>query len=271
MAAKVRTSSRSSLVFYMTISRSMTLNFFLAVATAATVSGCDWFTVDEGGQVNVFAAHHGTAVSSAFPSYGSEGVSRVFTNDLGWTIRLTEAYVTTRSVELVACDGNTTNVTLYWGPWAEDIIDVGDTVVQGIGGVTSAPASYCSVRVKYEPFYYDEITTAGGGNTPNNVEMDGQTVLLTYTAELGESKISGTFTTQAKVVAQLDTSKLNDGVPITIANDQRVPIEITLSKTYDRFFDGIDFETATASDIEATVLASLEMDSKATIGTYLLP
>jgi hypothetical protein len=255
----------------MTISRSMLLNFFLSVAAGSTVSGCDWFAVDEGGQVNVFTAHHGTAVSSAFPSYGAEGISRVFTNDLGWTIRLTEAYVTTKNVELVACNGGTTDVSLYWGPWAEDIIAIGDTLVQGIGGVTSEPSSFCSVRVSYQPFYYNEITTAGGENTPSNAEMDGQTVLLSYVASLDGNEISGTFTTQAAVIAEIDTASIIDDGPIKVAADQRVPVEITLSKTYDKFFEGIDFLTATDADIEASVLASLEMDSKATIGTYLLP
>jgi hypothetical protein len=255
----------------MTISRSMLLKFFLSAGAASTVSGCDWFAVDEGGQVNVFTAHHGTAVSSAFPSYGAEGISRVFTNDLGWTIRLTEAYVTTKNVELIGCDGKTTDVSLYWGPWAEDIIAIGDTLVQGIGGVTSDPSSFCNVRVSYEPFYYTEITTAGGDNTPSNAEMDGQTVLLSYVASLDGEEISGTFTTQATVVADIDTSAIVDNGPIKVAADQRVPVEITLSKTYDRFFDGIDFLTATDADIEASVIASLEMDSKATLGTYLLP
>lgn len=255
----------------MTISSSIRLNLLLSLTAVFSVSGCDLFTEDKGGQINVFAAHHGTAVSSTFPSYGSEGVSRVFTNDMGWTVRLTEAYVTTKSVELVGCDGATTNVSLYWGPWAEDIIDVGDVVVQGIGGITSSPKSYCSVRVKYEPFFYDEITTAGGGNTPDNTDMDGQTVLLTYIAELGESVVSGTFTTQASIIAEINTTTINDGGPITILSDQRVPVELTLSKTYDRFFDGIDFHTATSDDIDAAVLASLESDSAVTVGTYLSP
>ena len=249
----------------------MTLHFFLSAGMAVAVSGCDLFADDKGGQINVFTAHHGTAVESTFPSYGSEGVSRLFENDTGWTIRLTEAYITTKSVSLISCNGGIQDVSMYWGPWAEDIIDVADTAVQGIGGVSSNPASYCMVRVSYEPFYYDEITTAGGGNTPDNTEMNGQTVLLTYTAEKGEDVVSGTFTTQAKIVAEVDTSNLNNGGPIVIANDQRVPVELTVSKTYDRFFDGIDFLNTTPEEIEASVLSSLELDTALTIGTYLAP
>ena len=83
--------------------------------------------------------------------------------------------------------------------------------------------------------------------------------------------MSGTFTTKAKIVAEVDTSTLKNGGPIVIANDQRVPVELTVSKTYDRFFDGIDFLNTTPEEIEASVLSSLELDTALTIGTYLAP
>lgn len=247
------------------------LHCSLALLALSTVSGCVWFEEDKGGQINVYTAHHGTAVESAFPEYGDEGISRIFQNDLGWTIRLSEAYVTTKSVELLECAGPATPISLYWGPWAEDIIQVGDTMVEGIGGVTSLPASYCAVRVDYAPFQYAEITTGGGGNAPANPEMDGQMVLLNYVAEKDNNTVSGFFKSGATVSTVIDTSSLDGGQPITVTDDQRVPVEVTLSKTYDSFFEGIDFNTATEADLEAAVLAALENDTKVTLGTYLVP
>ena len=226
--------------------------------------------MDEGGQVDLFIAHHGEVQDASFPEYGAEGVSRLFMNDQGWSVRLNEAYVTTKSVELVACDGAMRPVTLYWGPFGENIIEVADLIPKGIGGYSSPPANYCGVRVVYAPFNLDEVVS-GGENVPPNLDMDGQTVLLNYVAEKDDQTVSGVFTTNNTYSTTIDTSTLDNNGPIEIGKDQRVPVDITISKTYDSFFQGIDFATATSADIEANVAATLELDSAVTLGTTLTP
>lgn len=220
--------------------------------------------------MDLFIAHHGEVQGESFPEYGAEGVSRLFTNDQGWTVRLNEAYVTTKSVKLVACDGEMTPVSLTWGPFGENIIEVADLIPKTIGGYDSPPESYCAVQVVYAPFNLDEVV-GGGENVPPNLDMDGQTVLLNYVAEKDNQMVSGVFTTDNTYSTTIDTSTLDDNGPIGVSKDQRVPVEITISKTYDSFFQGIDFATATSADIEANVAATLELDSAVTLGTTLRP
>ena len=63
--------------------------------------------------------------------------------------------------------------------------------------------------------------------------------------------------TDATVVARLDISELDDGEPVRLDNENFAR-NLTLLKTYDQFFAGIDFATATQADLEAAVLANLE-------------
>ena len=60
------------------------------------------------------------------------------------------------------------------------------------------------------------------------------------------------------------------GGPPTINADEAFPVDLTLSKTYDRFFDGIDFNAFDEADIEQNVLAMLEEDSRVAVGTRVV-
>jgi len=60
-------------------------------------------------------------------------------------------------------------------------------------------------------------------------------------------------------------------IPLVVTGDENFPLELTLSKTYDRFFDGIDFSEMGALDMNEQALAVLEFESRVAPGTVVSP
>jgi hypothetical protein len=230
-------------------------------------------SIEDGGSlVNVFIAHHATPKDGEFPNYGTEGTRREFVNDQGWTVTLAEAYVTVAGVAVVGCSGSATEVDLYWGPCAEDFIDLEDAGPVGIGGVHVEPGNYCGMQVLHAPFDYEAAVMSGlGHDLPDNEAVDGATVYLRGVANKGEESVDFEWATDSELVIQLDISTLAEGGPMKIQHDEDFPHELTVGKPYDTFFEGIDFADWGPAYFEAVVMSSLEQDSRAYLGAGVDP
>ena len=81
--------------------------------------------------VNVLTTHHST------PEDGEvEPTGLAFENDLGWSVFLEDAVITTSGVALHACDDHKRHdVEMYWGQLPEDLSE-GELTTIGLGGVT---------------------------------------------------------------------------------------------------------------------------------------
>ena len=224
--------------------------FAALVSTLALGTGCDFLAQlsQHTGIVDVFTSSHGTPDEDGnLPA--RNGQQLIFSNDMGWQIFVDEAYVTTSGVTLQACDGERYDVELYWGPVAEDIAETADRERAGLGGVRANSGTYCQLLVEYAP-------TAEEVSNPDAV---GTTVYMTGSALKDGQHIDFLWTSQVEVETEVDISKLENGTPFRISEEQHFSKKITISKSYDRFFDGVDFaEELSQGDVDALIAASLK-------------
>ncbi len=205
--------------------------------------------------VNVSITHHATAQQGAFPDRGGEGETRSFATDDGWNIVLVRAYFTTANVVLHACDGAKVPLDMYWGPLAEDITGR-DLDMLTVGGVEVDATEFCTMDVHYGP-YPDTSNFAG-----LDPQMAGATFYLEGTASKGDQMVPFEIRSDRSFDASLDMSTIANGEPLTIHGGEDYPVELALSKTYDRIFDGIDFATVSSDDLVAQVGAVLTLESR---------
>ena len=71
----------------------------------------------------------------------------------------------------------------------------------------------------------------------------------------------------AVVTGDLDISTIMNGGPLKITAEEAFPVDLTLSKTYDRFFDGVDFSSFSEDDVNANIMAVLELETRVAFGT----
>ncbi len=234
----------------------------LLVATAVGCGIGGLFT-ESTSTVKFFATHAGTPDDAGFPDYGDAGSTRVFMTDMGWEVALGEIYVTTGSIELVRCGKQEgTSIEMFWGTCPEDFVAANDRETLPLGAVTLDDGSFCGVDVVYSPYVED----ANDHVSPANPDVVGKTVLIVGVArrELADTTLEEVpfeFTTDKTIVANVDISTLEAGGPVRL-DRENFARNLTVLKTYDQFFAGIDFSTATTADIEAAVLAGLELDTR---------
>ena len=230
----------------------------LLLPTLALATGCDLLDqlTQHTGIVDVFAASHGTPDEEGnLPTRNGEQL--IFVNDMGWEIFVDEAYVTTAGVTLQACDGERFDVELYWGPLAEDIGQTADSETAGLGGARVNSGNYCELLVEYAPMA-EEVP---------NPDAAGTTVYLTGSALKDGQHIDFLWTTTVEVEAEVDITKVEAGKPFRISESQNFSKKLTVSKSYDSFFDGVDFaEPLTQGDIDALIAASLRDGTIAKLG-----
>jgi len=233
----------------------------------ATVSGCglgDLFSKSTS-TIKLFATHAGTPDDMGFPDYGAAGSTRVFMTDMGWEVALDEIYVTTADIQLVRCgEQEGTSIEMFWGTCPEDFVGYDDRETLPLGAVTIDDGSFCGVDVVFSPYIEDGDTDEH--TKPANPDVVGKTVLISGIArrDLGNDmfeEIPFAFTSEQTIIAKLDISTLEAGGPLRLAKENFAR-NLTVLKTYDQFFSGIDFASATSADIEAAVLSSLEYDTR---------
>jgi hypothetical protein len=244
-----------------------------AAALALTVSagGCDLLDAmtDTGGLVQVFATHHATPRDGDFPG-GAEGEDRVFETEDGWTVVLDDAYVVTSSVTLQHCDGSSVALDLHWGQLPENLTWA-DLEVRNMGSLDAPAGQYCAVVVDYEP--YDPDSFHGEPHEqPQIDELVGATMYLRGYALLGDARIEFEFRNEEEISVELDLRHIDNGGPFTMREREPFPRELTVSKTYDRFFDPLELDITEGLDQEDAsqiVLDVLADETRVTLGTII--
>lgn len=237
------------------------------VIAASGLVGCDELE-GTGGIVNVFATHHASPEDDLFPFRGEDEQPRVFQGEDGWEITLTESYITIASVTLVSCGGAEHDLKMYWGPCPEDL-RTEDLQTLTVAGLKVPPGDYCNLEVEYAP--YEMPVVSEDANTrhdvPDNEEVDGVTVFLAGVAHRGEDSVPFTLKNGESFTVDLDLeSSDGPGAPMRVRPKENFPKELTVSKTYDRFFDGVDFSAFDEAGIEASLDEILEEQTRVASG-----
>ena len=241
------------------------------MASITLASGCE---LEEGGAlVHVFSTHHATPENGVFPDRGTEDMPRVFDNDLGWEITLVNSYVTTVGMTMYRCDGTPLELNMFWGPCPEDL-HLRDLERLTVAGLKASPGRYCGLEVTYGPY---ELPSEEDDDplvrhaTPKNTEMVGSTIYMRGGARMGDGDyIPFELRFRDEVSVELDLSEL-DGVdsPMKVNHKENFPKELTVSKTYDRFFDGIDFENFDQAALEASLGDILAVETRVSKGSLV--
>lgn len=243
----------------------------LLTAAMLSIPGCDVLDGLEGDRsamVQVHVTHHATPEAGVFPDRGEEGEFRTFETDEGWTVTLQEAFVVTASATLVACDGSTLPLGLYWGALPENITD-SDLGLFSFGGAEVEPGDYCSVRVEYGPYVPGDV--AAPHDMPEDEDaLVGATAYVRGFAQKGDEMVLFELRATDRISVEVDV-QAEDGGPLRVSGDEPFPVELTLSKTYDRFFDAVDFATLDESDLSANMMAVLGSETRVSHGTRVLP
>jgi hypothetical protein len=239
-------------------------------------TGCE---LDEGGAlVHVFSTHHATPEDGLFPDRGDTDQPRVFETDLGWTITLVESYVTTTAISLIRCDGTAHDLNMFWGPCPEDLRGK-DLERLTVAGLKASPGQYCGLEVVYGPYDLpsdddddDDDAHQVRHATPKSEAMLGSSIYLRGAARMGPDDelipFELRFADEASVL--LDLSELDgEQSPMRVNQKENFPKELTVSKTYDRFFDGIDFENFDASELTERLGDVLVLETRVSKGSLV--
>ena len=249
------------------------------LGAAATVlsllaSGChalDRFE-DGGATVFVFATHHATPENGSFSFRGDENQPRTFESSDGWTVTLLEAYVTISAVTLIGCNGSEHELRMFWGPCPEDLRDR-DLATLTVAGNHVGEGEYCALEVEYAaymPPIIDEEAEDTRHEVPTNPDVQGSTIYLRGGARLGDGDSTNfQLTSPATITVDLDLSEIEDGSPLHIAHQEDFPKELLVSKTYDRYFDGVDFNAFDEASLEARLPQLLADETRVSLGTVV--
>ena len=243
----------------------------LAIAVLGTV-GCDRFE-GTGAIVNVFATHHATPEDGLFPFKGEEDQPRVFEGEDGWQITLAESYITISSVTLVSCSGAAHDLKMFWGPCPEDL-RTEDLQTLTVAGLKVPPGDYCNLEVEYAPYEMPVIDEDADTrhDVPDNEEVEGATIFLNGIAHRGEDSVPFVLKSGEEFTVDLDlTAPEGPGAPMRVRPSENFPKELTVSKTYDRFFDGVDFSAFDEAAVEANLDDVLEDQTRVASGQIIEP
>lgn len=227
-------------------------------------------------QTVVNAAHHAArGEDGTLPNYGDPENPRIFTNDTGWTITLVEGFVVTTSARIETCDGEAVTLGLPFGPLPEYFLDQ-DINVVNFAALDLDPAEYCTLIIEYGR--YQSTVAAMAEDMPFPVQdralIEGATIYLAGYADKPDgmggliTKNFG-FRSDQTVRVDLDISKLEDGEPWRIRGDEPGMRALTVLKTYDEFFKGIDFEDYDKAAVEADLPKRLAAQTGIIAGTNL--
>jgi hypothetical protein len=249
----------------------------VGVICLAVLAGCEAL----GGyavQTVLNAAHHAArGTDGALPSYGGDMEARIFTNDLGWRIVLSEGVVVTTAAKIERCESEDAGVALGlpFGPYPESMLDL-DAVVTDFALMELDSGTYCNLIVEYGRYQAavaamaEEVPFA----KPAVKDLEGATIYLAGTATKpdgmgGMTVVNFGFRSEQTIIVELDMSKLEDGGPWTITGDELNPRSLTVAKTYDEFFRGVDFSTVDKAAFETELPARLAAQTRLVLGTSI--
>jgi hypothetical protein len=211
--------------------------------------------------VDVMVTHHATPENGSFPDRGGDGEMRVFLTDEGWEIQLLEAIVVTSATTLHECESDSVDLDMYWGAVPEDFSQR-DLDALTLGSAQVESAVFCGLTVHYGPYL------PGDDAAPrSNEAIDGATVHMKGGATKDGVTVPFEVRVTEAVAVDLDLSLIDHGAPLKVEGTQDFPTELTVAKTYDRFFDGIDFTSVAQEDLNAHVLAVLTLETRVSLGS----
>lgn len=247
------------------------------LATAAALSfttvfgaGCDLieaFQNEKSGTtlVQLMVTHHATPQDGMFPEL-NVGDAATFVTDEGWTVSLRSGWVTTAHASLEGCNGGGVDFESFYGPLPEDI-NSDDLGLQSFAAVEVEADSYCGMTVEYGPFVADDEAARSFDTGDAAEKVRNATYYFEGVASKDGVSVDFELTGNGTAVVDLDLSHVMNGGPLRISADEAFPVDLTLSKTYDRFFDGVDFSSFDSDDVNANIMAVLELETRVAFGT----
>jgi hypothetical protein len=197
-----------------------------------------------------------------------EGSERRFTSDLGYRIRLTRGYLSSQSVELVACAGAARRRSFSWireaqahGVSTPTRLGFGrvDSLLAPPGGAVSLgtlappPGSYCELTLGLR------VADADAEGFPSDVDMMGKTLFVGgfYTVPGGVEEVAFEGETTASAAAKAVLG------PLALSGDGVRQATLLLSLATERWFDGADLAALSKEQIGRAVLQNLSAAAKA--------
>lgn len=249
-----------------------------ATAFVMLTLGCNVLDrFEEGGAtVFVFTTHHATLENGVFPGRGEDDMPRVYDNAEGWTVTMLEGYVTISAATLVSCGGSEHELNMFWGPCPEDL-KFEDLASLTVAGNKVGEGDYCTLRVTYDAYQMPVIDESVEPDdtrhqTPANPAVYGSTIYLRGGAQLGDGEFTQfELTTAERITVDLDLSNLEgEGQPLHVDHREDFPVELLVSKAYDRFFDGVDFDAFDPTATEVLLPQVLEDQTHVSLGSYVM-
>lgn len=247
-----------------------------AILGVSVGAGCD--LLGPGDTVTAInGAHHaGRNDAGVLPNYGEPDESRVFTNDLGWTITLSDGFVVTTAVRIETCDGKSLDLEMPFGPFPEYWLDRDKNVTDFARGPLNE-GEYCMLHIEYGAYLADTATAAA--DAPFAVKraeaLEGTTLSLIGYAERDDGM--GGFITHPFVLGSAETVSVSlpidkvasKGGPFKVSGEEPNQLNLTVGKTYDQFFAGIDFDDFDPAALEAELPRLLAEQTGVILGTSL--
>lgn len=220
-------------------------------------------------QVDVYASHHGARIDGLIPDYGPDGAPRHFVNDQGWTIDILDAYVVITSAALVGCDGTTRTVDMVFGPAPEHMLFT-DRDVVNVGSVEVPEGDYCKLLVEYGPYLAEEAAkSADPFPVATAVDLEGVSVLLSGVASKEMTNVNFTFTATESRAVEVDLQLPGEGPTTFAITEDLSDARVTVAKTYDAFFRGVDFAAYDPAAVSGQLLTILAVETSAYQGTTI--
>ena len=239
-----------------------------AVACAAlpAATGCGLFGPEEV-RVDIFSTHFGAPINGIIPDYGADGGPRRWTNEEGWKIDLLDGYVVITAASVVDCDGVEHPMDLSFGPVVEHLLFTDRDVIT-FGTTKVEEGELCKVIVEYGPYRAEDAAmVASPFPIPTKVDLEGKSVFLSGVATLGEEKVGFMLASSASQTVEVDLRAPGGGPAPYALSASGSGGRVTVAKTYDAFFRGVDFATADLDALAGELVARIAAETAAYHGT----
>jgi hypothetical protein len=199
---------------------------------------------------------------------------RVFETNEGWEVTLVHSYVTTTAVSLVSCEGEEVPLRMFWGPCPEDL-HLEDLRAFTVAGLEVPSGYYCQLLVQYGPYVLPtelEREEEARHDVPDDEEIANATTYIRGAAKRpGDvDNIPFEIRSKAKFVVAMDLDDFSaDDEPFYVDGTEDLPLELTVSKMYDRFFDDLDFSAIEGSELNSAVNGALRRQTRAWPGSKI--
>lgn len=217
---------------------------------------------DDGSVLSAFSTHHATPQNGAFPE--RDGPPK-FINNMGWEVLLDDAYITTVGLTLHSCSGaERRDVDMYWGALPEDL-NLQDLETHPMGGVKLSSGDWCGVTVHYGPFM------PGGTEDYQmpNPEAIGTSLWVHGLATKGDEMLEFYVSVSEPLDVLIPLTDISSGNPLEVTNGNNP--DMTISKSYDRLFEDVDFAAASQEELNDLSFDALSKYTYVTLGTVIAP